>query len=256
MARLMRRLARRSAPGVFIAFPAAANATEPVCAGLDPRASIVRFVGETCERIVAERRTSPNRQGEALGKRWRYHNANERSGERDLAGDLRCADLSMADLRGARIKEAILDFSDLREANFQEAVVSSTQFRYANLRGAVLRGAKFEPPAHFGSADLRCADLRGVTFPTWYPKPDRVHSSTFDEVRFDGADLRGVDFNRALIFGAVFDGADLRGTNLADTIPLPKSMRGARYDRHTRLPDWIDPKEWHMIYVPAQEPSD
>ena len=254
MARLKRGLARLLAPGVFVAFPAAANAGESVCEGPDPRASIVRFVRETCERIVAQKRNSPNRQGET---RWRYHDAGEGAlSGKDLSGELRCADLSMADLRGARIEDAILDFSDLREANFQDAVVSSTQFRYANLRGAVLRGAKFEPPVHFGSADLRCADLRGVTFPTWYPKPDWVHSSTFDEVRFDGADLRGVGFNRALIFGAVFDEADLRGANLADTIPLPKSMRGALYDRHTRLPDWIDPKEWQMIYVPAQEPSD
>lgn len=182
--------------------------------------------------------------------RWRHGEASETTlkGE-NLRGDLRFADLSGADLRGANVEDAILDFVDLRDSDLQDAVFSSTQLFDADLRGANLRGATMVPPVHFSRADLRRVDLRDVEFPTRYPKPDSVAISNFDEARLDGADLRGVDFTRALIFGAVFDEADLRGANLADTMSLPKSMRGAVYDRHTRFPDRIDPNEWQMIYV-------
>ena len=167
-----------------------------------------------------------------------------------MSGELQFVDLSKTDLRGAQIKDAWLDFADLRDAKLQDAVFNSVQLPHADLRGAVLRGAKFVPPVHFGNADLRRVDLREAEIPTRYPKPDWMAVSTFADARFDGADLRGVDFTRALIFGAVFDGADLRGANLADTMSLPKSMRGARYDRHTRFPEGIDPRAWGMIYVP------
>lgn len=188
--------------------------------------------------------------------RWRYDASEPTREGKSLSGELQFVDLSKTDLRGAQIKDAWLDFADLRDAKLQDAVFNSVQLPHADLRGAVLRGAKFVPPVHFGNADLRRVDLREAEIPTRYPKPDWMAVSTFADARFDGADLRGVDFTRALIFGAVFDGADLRGANLANTMSLPKSMRGARYDRHTRFPEGIDPRAWGMIYVPDGDGGD
>lgn len=187
--------------------------------------------------------------------RWRYDASEPIREGMSLSGELQFVDLSKTDLRGAQIKDAWLDFADLRDAKLQDAVFSSAQLPHADLRGATLRGAKFVPPVYFGGADLRRVDLREAEIPTRYPKPDWGAVSTFADARFDGADLRGVDFTRAFIFGAVFDGADLRGANLADTMSLPKSMRGARYDRHTRFPEGIDPRAWGMIYVPEGDGS-
>ena len=190
--------------------------------------------------------------------RWRYSDASDPALKgQDFGGaDLKFADLSGADLRGSDFELADLHFADLRETNLESATFNYTQLESADLRGAMLRGATMVPPVNFRDADLRGVDLRGVAFPFQHIGPMETAISYFDNARLDDADLRRVDFSQSMIFNAVFDGADLRGANLADTLGPPKSMRGARYDRYTRLPDEIDPKEWHMIYVPAQEPSD
>ena len=55
--------------------------------------------------------------------------------------DLRGADLSDADLRGANLSDADLSDADLRGANLRGADLSDADLRGANLRGADLRGA-------------------------------------------------------------------------------------------------------------------
>ena len=190
--------------------------------------------------------------------RWRYRDASDPvlQGQDFGGADLKFADLSRADLRGSNFELADLHFADLRETNLEGATFNYTQLKSADLRGAMLRGATMVPPVNFRDADLRGVDLRGVAFPFEHIGPMETAISYFDNSRLDDADLRRVDFSQSMIFNAVFDGADLRGANLTDAMGPPKSMRGALYDRHTRLPEGIDPKEWQMIYVPEEGGSE
>ena len=89
------------------------------------------------------------------------------------------ANLYMANLRGA----------DLREANLRGANLRVADLRGANLYKADLRGA------YLYMADLCAADLRGV------------------DLR--GVDLRGVDLRGVDLRGAYLYGANLYGANLA-----------------------------------------
>ncbi len=56
-----------------------------------------------------------------------------------------------------------------------------------------------------------------------------------------GADLKDAHFETTRIDKSVFEGADLRGADLSGTVGLPASLRGAMYDRQTRLPKRIVP---------------
>ena len=100
-------------------------------------------------------------------------------------------------------------------------------------------------------ADLRGADLRDARLSCSGCR----RSTLLSKANLSGADLRGAHFGRSLIADSLFNEADLRGANLAEIWGLPGSMRGALYDRHTRLPKEIDPDKWHMIYVPENDDS-
>ena len=190
--------------------------------------------------------------------RWRYDDAiyPALSG-RDFSGtDLRFVDLANANLQGANFKDVQLDFADLRDANLQGAVFGPTQLVRTDLRGAVLRGAKMAPPVNIHAADLRGADLRDVTFSSRHDHLGEMTLSGITSSRLDGADLRGMTLSWTVIAGSVFNGADLRGADLSQAVGRPESLRGALYDRHTRLPGIggvIDPTEWEMIYVPTDD---
>ena len=101
------------------------------------------------------------------------------SRESGLRPDLRKADLSGADLRGAVLSEA-----DLRGAKLSGADLSGANLRGAKLSGADLSGANLR------GANLRKVDLRG-------------------------ADLRKAVLSWADLSGAVLSEADLRETNLS-----------------------------------------
>ena len=102
--------------------------------------------------------------------------------------DLRGADLSNANLRGANLRGADLSNANLRGAGLSEADLSNANLRGADLRGANLRGADLR------GADLSNANLRGAGL--------------------RGADLRGADLRGADLRGANLRGADLRGADL------------------------------------------
>ena len=85
--------------------------------------------------------------------------------------DLRGANLSDADLRGADLRGANLSDADLRGANLRGADLSDADLRGANLRGADLRGADLSDAdlrgADLSDADLRGADLDYSCYPLW-----------------------------------------------------------------------------------------
>ena len=166
-------------------------------------------------------------------ERWRYDDR--------VHPDLRDANLESADFRNA----------NLCGANLEGAVLKSTNLEGANLRNAKLRRTEMRTSS-FYHADLRGADLRDARLSC--SGSDCRSVTLLAEANLSSADLRGAHFGISLIGDSLFDGADLRGANLAEASGKPKSMRGALYDRHTRLPKRIiDPEKWHMIYVPDSD---
>ena len=198
-------------------------------------------------------------------ERWRYDDADGLAFPgHDFGGaDLQYVDLSRADLRRGNFKDADLTFADLRGANLRDAMFEDTRLMQTDLRGAVLRGATIEAPVGFLSADLRRADLRDADFTCRKCTDQRGYLSLIAASLLNDADLRGVDFGRIVVVESTFDGADLRGADLSETdwSTTTNSVRGARYDRHTRLPARclptsppceFKPEDRGMIYVPEE----
>ena len=193
-------------------------------------------------------------------ERWRYDADSLALPGQDFRGaDLEYVDLSHADLRRGNFKDADLAFADLRGSNLRDALFENTTIQQVDLRGAVLQGATIEAPMGFRTADLRRADLRDADFSCRKCTDQVGYLSHIAHSLLNDADLRGVDFGHTLIVESTFDGTDLRGADLSRTLWSPtNSLRGARYDRHTRLPDCLPkdqpcefkPEDWGMIYVP------
>ena len=180
-------------------------------------------------------------------ERWRY----AEEARPDLRGrdfgdaDLGFVDLANADLRRADLEDANLNRANLSGANLQEAVIKRTYLYGTVMRNAVLRGTEIGP-ANISAADLQEADLRDLRIGCRNCSTQSLLMSS----NFNGADLRRAHLGASNIHRSAFDGADLRGANLAETEGVPRSLRGALYNRHTRLPEHIDPEKWGMIYVP------
>lgn len=82
------------------------------------------------------------------------------------SADLRSADLSDADLRGANLRSADLSDANLRCADLSDADLHGADLRCANLRDADLSAADLRcadlSSADLSAADLSAADLRGA----------------------------------------------------------------------------------------------
>ena len=185
-------------------------------------------------------------------ERWRY----DEEARPDLRGrdfgdaDLGFVDLANADLRRADLEDANLNRANLSGANLQEAVIKRTYLYGTVMRNAVLRGTEIGP-ANISAADLQEADLRDLRISCRNCSTQSLLMSS----NFNGADLRKAHLGASNIHRSAFDGADLRGANLAETEGVPRSLRGALYNRHTRLPEHIDPEKWGMIYVADDDPA-
>ena len=171
---------------------------------------------------------------------------------KNLAGaDFRGDDMTNADLRGANLTDADFSGANLSGANLEEAVFDSTNLHRANLRDASLFGVEIDG-INMASVDFSRADLRGARLSC----DGCGLRSDARGANFAGADLRGLDFGRTVIHQASLDGADLRGTNMALAHGTPRSMRGALYDKNTRLPPSIRPEAQRMKLVEADTPND
>ena len=150
------------------------------------------------------------KQGVKAWNAWREQNMDARPNLR--GADLRKLDLSLVNLRGADLSEAVfskarLTNADLREADLKEANLGRAVLRNANL------GATELSRADLGMADLRKANLDGA----------RLVRADLRGVRLGNANLRGVDFSRADLLGASLVDAECAGaifseTELADTL--------------------------------------
>ena len=167
------------------------------------------------------------RQGVSTWNAWRAKQL--LSFQPDLRGanlseaDLRGADLSRATLSEADLIAAILIGANLSEADLRGAYLSGAHLSEADLRGAYLIYADLSEAsliaADLSAADLIAADLSGAYLSGAYLSGahlSRAHLSGARLIAADlnGADLRDADLSRANLKGADLRGAYLRGADL------------------------------------------
>ncbi len=116
-------------------------------------------------------------------------------GSEGSKANLRGANLSYANLRGADMSGANLSYANLRGADMSGANLRDADLRGANLRGANLYGA-----------DLYGADLYGAN----------LYGANLRGANLYGADLYGANLSDASLSDANLSDADLRGADLPD----------------------------------------
>jgi uncharacterized protein YjbI with pentapeptide repeats len=136
----------------------------------------------------------------------REWNGRRRAGEE--IPNLRGANLSEANLRGAILHRANLRGANLGEADLGEAILHRANLGGANLGEAELRGANLR------EADLRAADLRDALL--W--------GANLIEANLDGANLRGANLHRANLSKANLDRAVLSGADVSRAICVSTSF--------------------------------
>jgi len=123
--------------------------------------------------------------------------------------ELRGADLSGADLSDANLIGADLRGAELRDANLIGADLSGAELRGADLSDANLRGADLIG-ADLSGADLRRANLRRADL-----RDANLIGAELRDANLIGADLRDSNLIGAELRDANLIGADLRGANLS-----------------------------------------
>jgi len=151
--------------------------------------------------------------------------------------DLRFSNLEGAVLSGANFSAAKLSGASLRRASLRRTVFSTTFLEEADLSECDLGGAKFHncrmPGARLTGADFesfgRSPNSHGV--PTVFCDTDLTKANFtqcgFDRVVFarcevKGADFRGTDLNKAVVFDMNFDDAMVDGA-IRQAFRLPQS---------------------------------
>lgn len=171
-------------------------------------------------------------------------------------GQLRCADLTKANLSGLSLIQddltgAILRKANLSGADFGQATLSHAQFQGANmakvdliqatltganLSGANLRSAKFGqatmPGANLSKAILISADFGQATVSKDNFTRANLTKASFTEAvakgtNFKKANLTDAEFTSADLTGAHFTGAKLKGTDFTSATSPPSVPSGS-----------------------------
>lgn len=102
---------------------------------------------------------------------------------REMGAHFEEANLSGADLRGARLQEAHFEKASLTHSNLEEAFLSNAHLERANLMYADFKGAKLGG-AHLRQADLSFADFAGANLGA-----AQLSGATLAETNLDGTFL-------------------------------------------------------------------
>lgn len=130
------------------------------------------------------------------------------------------ADLTYADLSGARIHDARFRGAKLRLAHFIDAKAKEAKFGFANLKDAM-----------FDLADLQRAEFIGSI----------LEDCSFKGANLENAILRRASLHRANLEGALLISSDFRGAKGLTISMIAKAFG----DGNTKLPEGIvRPKDW------------
>jgi uncharacterized protein YjbI with pentapeptide repeats len=121
-------------------------------------------------------------------------------------------DLSVADLKGARLRGINLRSSDLTRANLGLAVLDEADLSWAKLEStdfnrASLKGANLSE-AYLLRTDFGTANLHGAI----------LQKAHVVEASFNGTDLSGADFGHAVVARVAFSNVDLSQTTGMESI--------------------------------------
>ena len=139
--------------------------------------------------------------------------------------DLQEADLSQANLQGAKLREANLQNANLIYANLQGASLRQANLQQANLWCANLQGV-FSVSANLQTANLIFANLQGAD----------LYEANLQETSLGRANLRGASLFRANLQGASLSGANLQGAklweaNLQGVFLVSANLQGAKLSK-------------------------
>src|SRR6516225_2087778 len=105
------------------------------------------------------------RQGVAAWNRWREKEIFQVN--LSFGADLRGADLSRADLSGARLRGAILMRANLRGANLSGAFLRRVNVRQANPRVPVVEPSWAQAHLYLALSESGCGDNNAGSFSGW-----------------------------------------------------------------------------------------
>ena len=125
--------------------------------------------------------------------------------------DLRCVNLSDADLRRSIIRDGVFRNADFRSADLRGALVGVSDFSGADFRGADLSDFIAR------SVNFQDAEFQDAIFHQTLGKGFSARRSNFTDVDLSQSDLTGADFSGSSFTGAEFAETDLSGTNLLST---------------------------------------
>jgi uncharacterized protein YjbI with pentapeptide repeats len=165
------------------------------------------------------------RQGVAVWNEWRLAHPKD---EVQLKGmDLSRLDLSRADLTGADLTGADLSGTELFQTALSDAVLNGADLRAAHLINASCRRTNFRSArfmdATISNTDCQGADFRGVLFER------RGHLSSCDlkATKFEEVDLSECYLEKSNLSGARFARSGLRKANLDQTDLRDADFTGA-----------------------------
>jgi uncharacterized protein YjbI with pentapeptide repeats len=179
--------------------------------------------------------------------------------------------LKRANLEGAFLLDARMDFAVVVEANLRYSYMKGAYLSYADFQGADMRGANLVSTygrntrfsgANFWNADMRgsrleYSDFQGADFTLADLSGARLWDTNFQGARLfhailQGAELIRADFSKADLKDAVLRGADLWGANLKGTRNLDieqlseaKTLYNAKLDPELRKK--VEEKYPHLL---------
>ena len=145
----------------------------------------------------------------------------------NLAGaNLFKADISFAQMVRADLRSAAIANSMMVRIDLQEADLSSTNLFHADLTDADLRGAKFTSTLLIGTnltgvklqgTNLSAASFRGLEMSGADLSQSSLLGTHFHASNLSGVNLSGADLTRAFLFGVDLTDANLENANLSGT---------------------------------------
>lgn len=148
------------------------------------------------------------KKGPETWNQWREQNPDE------------SIDLSEADLRGTSLIKANLKGANLKLAKLQ----------FSNLAGALLEGANME------QARLQEANLQGAQLENANLKKCNLMESNLLGTNLQNANVQSAQFNEDVMFGKT----NLKGANLLDASGLSvMQIQSSLVDKQTQLPEYL-----------------
>jgi uncharacterized protein YjbI with pentapeptide repeats len=156
----------------------------------------------------------------------------------------RIIDLRFCDIRGANIKNANLSYADLKgakisHAQLENANLSSAKLQNADLSGAILNGA-----------NLSKSSLNDAVLIDAYLQKTDLQNSDISNANLLEAHLQGAKLNHATLHYSNFRKAELQGANLREAKLKRTDLRNAKIDHTTELDE-----KWNQVYRVYMNPE-